>query len=72
MKIIKRFFVLLLIYTFALIFPFSVRAVDFSNLNMAVKTGDRGIIGIIIAVVACIATAFITMRLTKHKNKKIK
>jgi len=71
MKFIKKLFVLLLIYTVAVIFPFSARASDLS-INMAVKTGDRGVIGIIIAVVAFVATAFITMRLTKHKNKKIK
>ena len=69
MKFIKKFLKSLLITGFIIISPFSVKATD---INMAVKTGDRGIIGIIIAVIAFITTAFITIRLTKHKNKKIK
>jgi len=69
MKLIKRFFTLLLISVLFILFPFSAKAID---LNTAVKTGDRGIIGIIIAVTAFITTAFITTRLTKYKNKKKK
>ena len=66
MKIIKRFFTLLLISSFILILPFSAGADD---INTAVKTGEKGILGIIIACAAFIATAFITMKLTKYKNK---
>jgi len=66
MKIIKRFLKSLLIFGLILILPFSVRADD---VNIAVKTGDGGIIGIAVAFVAFIATAYITMRLTKYKNK---
>ena len=38
----------------------------------AAKTGDDALIWIAVAVAACVATAFITMKLTKYKNKKIK
>lgn len=69
MKLIKKIFVLLLIFAFAFVLPVTVNAED---VKMAVETGDRGIIGIVIALAAFIATAFITTRLTKHKNKKIK
>jgi len=69
MKLIKNFFTALLISVLVIIFPASVKAED---INMAVKTGDHGIIGIIVAIIAFIATAFITTKLTKHKNKKIK
>ncbi|MCL1819251.1 MAG: hypothetical protein FWG36_01195 [Oscillospiraceae bacterium] len=37
--------------------------------DIAAGTGDREIIGIVIAAVACIATAVITLKLTKNKNK---
>jgi hypothetical protein len=46
--------------------PFTAKAND---INTAVKTGDRAIGGVIIAVAAFIVTAFITTRLTKRKNK---
>jgi len=69
MKIIKNFSAFLLISAVVMIFPFTAKAAD---LNTAVKTGDRGIIGIIVAVAAFIATAFITTKLTKYKNKKPK
>ena len=68
-KLTKRFFTVLLISVFVMIFPFSARADD---VNMAVNTGDHGIIGIIVAAAAFIATAFITVKLTKHNNIKIK
>lgn len=66
MKIIKRFFVLPFIYIFNLIFTVSVQADD---LTVAAATGDREIIAIIIAAIACIVTAFITTKLTRNKNK---
>ena len=66
MKLMKKFFGLLLTYIFALILPLTAEAGD---LNAAAKTGDGEIIGVIIAFVAFIVTAFITMRLTKRKNK---
>ena len=69
MKILKRFAAFLPVAAFMLIMPVSARADD---LSAAVKTGDKGVIGIIIAVVAFIATAVITVKLTKYKNKKIK
>ena len=69
MKLFKRKLTLLLISAFVMIFPFSVKAAD---LNTAAKTGDEGIIGIGIAIIACIITAFITIKLTKHNNKKTK
>jgi len=69
MKLMKRFFVISLISAFALMLPISARADD---INAAANTGDQGIIGIGVALVAFIATAFITMRLTKHKNRKNK
>ena len=65
-KLTKRFFTILLISVFAMIFSFSVRAED---VNRAVNTGDYGIIGIIVAAVAFIATAIITVKLTRNKNK---
>ena len=68
-KLTKRFFTVLLISVFVTIFPFSARAED---INMAVNTGDYGIIGIIVAAAAFIATAIITVKLTRNNNKKIK
>jgi|GEM_PF-1303769 len=69
MKIINKILTLLSVSAFVFIFPLSVGA---SDINVAVDTGDHGIIGIIIALTALIATAFITTRLTKNKNKKFK
>ena len=36
------------------------------------NTGDAGVAGIAIAAIACAITAFITLKLTKNKNKKMK
>jgi len=66
MKLIKNIFKLLLTYILIVVLPFSVKAGD---LNTAAKTGDREMIGVIIAFIAFIVTAFITTRLTKRKNK---
>lgn len=66
MKIIKRIFAILLIYILNIIFAVSVSA---QGPDIAAGTGDREIIGIVIAAVACIATAVITLKLTKNKNK---
>jgi len=66
MKLIKNFLKVILIYIFILILPFSTRADD---LGTVVKTGDRGLIGLIIAFMAFIVTAFITVKLTRQKNK---
>ena len=71
MKIIKKIFTVLLISVFVIVFPFSM-SVKAADINAAVRTGDKGIIGIVIAVVAFIITAFVTNRLTKNNNKKIK
>jgi len=68
-KLTKTFLTGLLIFMFVIIFSFSVSAED---VNTAANTGDYGIIGIVVAAVAFIATAFITIKLTKHKNTKIK
>jgi len=68
-KLLKNFFTVLLISIFVAVSPFLANAED---VNTAAVTDDRGIIGIIIAVVAFVATAFITIKLTKHNNKKIK
>ena len=67
MKLLKKIFGLLLTYIFVLIMPLTAGAGDL-NLNTAVKTGDE-LIGVIIAFVAFIVTAFITLRLTRRKNK---
>ena len=66
MKLLKKIFKLLLTYIFIFILPFSVRATD---LGTAAETGDREIIGVVIAFIAFIVTFFITTRLTKRKNK---
>ena len=60
-------FTLLLISMLIIIFSLSASAED---INMVVRTGDYGIIWIIVAVIALIATVFITARLTKHNNKR--
>ena len=65
MKILKKIFELSLTYIFILLMSFTVQSVE---LNAAAETGDE-IIGIIIAFVALVITAFVTMRLTKRKNK---
>ena len=62
----KKIFALLLTYILILIIPFTAKAND---INTAVKTGDRAVGGVIIAIAAFIVTAFITTRLTKRKNK---
>lgn len=67
MKFIKFF--LKILPTAAFVFAFPLRA-EAGELTNSVETGDSGLIGIAIAVAACIVTAFVTMRLTKHKNKK--
>ena len=66
MKIMKRFFAILLTYILALSLPFAVRADD---LNAAAKTGNREMIGVVIAFIAFVITAFITTKLTRNKNK---
>jgi len=66
MKLMKKIFKLLLTYILILNLPFYAGA---SDLNAAAKTGDREIIGVIIAFIAFIVTAYITTRLTKRKNK---
>jgi len=71
-KLMKRFFTALLISVFVIISPFSASAADANTVNTAVKTGDNGVIWIVIAVAAFFATAFITIKLTKHNNKNIK
>jgi predicted permease len=70
MKRIKQRNLLKLIFMPAFMFasPVSANAESFGISNP--KTGDTGIIGIIIAVAAFIATAFITTKLTKRKNKR--
>ena len=65
MKILKKIFELFLTYIFILILSLTAEAGD---LNIAAKTGDE-IIGVIIAFAAFVITAFITMRLTRRKNK---
>ena len=52
----------------AVMFTAPVSAVA-SGADIAARTGDSGLISIIIAVAALIATAFITTKLTKRKNK---
>ena len=67
---IKRIIYLAFTFLLSIIFiiPVSVSAAG-DNAETIVKTGDSGILGIIIAVIAFIATAFITTKLTKRKNK---
>ena len=65
MKLMKKIMGLLLTYIFILIVPFTAEA---GELNAAVKTGDE-IAGVVIAFVALIVAAFVTLRLTKRKNK---
>ena len=68
-KFMKGIFTLLLISMFTIIFSVSARAED---INAVVRTGDYGVIWILVAVAALITTVFVTSRLTKHNNKKIK
>ena len=55
-------------FILAVMFTIPVSAGE-AGADIAAKTGDSGLIGIIIAVAAFIATAFITAKLTKRKNK---
>jgi hypothetical protein len=67
MKLIKNFLRILPMAAFVFAFPLQAKAGEFTG---SVETGDSGLIGIAVAVAACIVTAFVTTRLTKHKNKK--
>ncbi|MCL2816066.1 MAG: hypothetical protein FWD23_15835 [Oscillospiraceae bacterium] len=67
MKFIKILLKILPMAAFVFAFPLQAEA---GRLTGSVKTGDGGLVGIAIAVAACILTAFVTMRLTKRKNKK--
>ena len=69
LKLMKSFFTVLLISAFVFVFRVSAAADD---LNIAVNTSDDAIIWIIIAVIALIATTFITTKLTKRKNNRQK
>ena len=70
MKLLKKFkifFVPVLTVAAAFIAPVSAEA---DGIGAAVKTGDKGIIiSILVAAAAFVMTAFITMKLTKYKNK---
>jgi lysylphosphatidylglycerol synthetase-like protein (DUF2156 family) len=67
MKMIKFFSKILAVAAFACVLPLQAAAGEFT---VSPKTSDSGFIGIAIAVAACIVTAFVTLRLTKYKNKK--
>ena len=67
MKLIKKILKIILMPAFIFALPFQAKAGELSG---SVKTGDGGLVGIAIAVIACILTAFVTMHLTKNKNKK--
>ena len=67
MKSIKCAIAQVPMLAFALIFSAQIYVVSAGDL--AVKTGDRGILSIVIAAAAFIMTAIITTKLTKHKNK---
>jgi hypothetical protein len=66
MKLMRNIFKLLLTYIFTLSLPLYAKAIDLST---AAETGDRELIGVGIAFVAFVVTAYITLRLTKRKNK---
>jgi len=63
MKSIKN---IIAAFAFIVFTPVSANA---AGVDIAVKTGDRGILNIVIAAVAFIVTAIITTKLTKYKNK---
>ncbi|MCL1794284.1 MAG: hypothetical protein FWG34_10470 [Oscillospiraceae bacterium] len=67
MKPIKKIIKILWAAVFVLGLPIQAKASGFA---LSTNTGDGGLIGIAIAVAACIVTAIVTMRLTKRKNKK--
>jgi hypothetical protein len=66
MKLIKKFLKIFWMAAFVFALPLQAKADEFTG---SVKTGDSGLIGIAIAAAACIVTAFVTMKLTKRKNK---
>ncbi|MCL2096840.1 MAG: hypothetical protein FWH10_08065 [Oscillospiraceae bacterium] len=68
MKSIKIITLPAFVFTSASIFVTPVYA-NAANIDAAAKTGDRGILSIIIAAAAFIMTAVITTKLTKRKNK---
>ena len=72
-KFIKRIFDFMLIFML-LIILFSVFIFPVSADGGAVpaETGDNGFFGIVIALIVFIAAAFITIKLTKSKNRKNK
>ncbi|MCL2158221.1 MAG: hypothetical protein FWH48_02305 [Oscillospiraceae bacterium] len=70
MKPIKKILKILLPPAIIFAFPIFANAGDLAADSP--KTGDGGLLAIAVAAVACAITAFVTLKLTKHKNKKIK
>ena len=67
MKPTKKLLKILLGFAFIIAFSFQAGASGFA---VPAKTGDGALVGIAVAAAACIVTAFVTLRLTKNKNKK--
>ena len=67
MKLTKKLLKILLLPALVFVFPLHAGASGFAA---SAKTSDGALVGIAIALAACIVTAYVTLRLTKNKNKK--